>query len=151
LRTLADQTSEEYAALAKDDAVKAALEGLNRSAKLKVALGPSRTYLANLKLLEGVEASILTEDVALRREGGVFWVDVTFTGKVTHPMVFDTGASSVVLPFELAAQIGLTPGPDTPSVTAQVADGSKVQASKMAIPSVRVGKFTVSNIDCIVM
>jgi aspartyl protease family protein len=153
LRKLIDKTNEQYAALAADEEVKAVLEGLNRAGttKLKYALGPSKAYQANVKLLEKVEASVLTENVELRKEGGVYWVDVTINGKVTRPMVFDTGASTVVLPADLASQIGLTPGPDTPTMPAQVADGSEVIAHKMVIPSLRLGKFTVNNVECIVM
>jgi clan AA aspartic protease (TIGR02281 family) len=153
LRQLVDKTDQQYKALADDPAVKAVLDGLNaaQTAKTRYTLGPSRGYLANLKLLERVEGSVLTEDVPLRKEGGVYWVDVTFNGKVMRPMIFDTGASIVVLPFDLAAQVGLTPGPDAPEVTAQVADGSQVKARKMVIPSIRVGKFTVTNVECVVM
>jgi clan AA aspartic protease (TIGR02281 family) len=104
-----------------------------------------------VKVLESVEANVMSEDVILKKEGGVYWVDATFNGKVTKPMVFDTGASSVVLSAELAASIGLTPGPNDPIVTAHVADGSEVKAHRMTIPSIRVGKFTVANVDCVVM
>jgi predicted aspartyl protease len=64
---------------------------------------------------------------------------VNFNGKVTQPLAYDTGASSVVLPASLAAQIGLKPGKDDPTVRAQVADGSVVEAKPMTIPSVREG------------
>jgi clan AA aspartic protease (TIGR02281 family) len=76
---------------------------------------------------------------------------VTFNGKVTKPLAYDTGASSVVLPASLAAQIGLKPGKDDPTVRAQVVDGSVVEAKQMTIPSVRVGKFTFKDVVCIVM
>ena len=94
---------------------------------------------------------MLSETVELRKEGGIYWVDVTFNGKVTKPLAFDTGASSVVLPASLAAAIGLKPGKDDPTVRTQVADGSIVEAKRMTIPSVRVGKFTVQDVVCIVM
>src|SRR5262249_50714226 len=81
----------------------------------------------------------------------VYWVQATFNGKVTRPMVFDTGASDVVLPADLAEQIGLKPGPNDRTVTARVADGSEVKAHRMEVPSLRVGKFTVNNVECIVM
>ncbi len=34
---------------------------------------------------------MITDSAELHKEGGVFWVNVTFNGKVTKPMVFDTG------------------------------------------------------------
>ena len=151
LRQLVDQANLAYDELAQNAEARSALDALNQKAKVKLAFGPSRTYQANVKLLEKVEASVLTETVELRKEGGIYWVDVTFNGKVTKPLAFDTGASSVVLPADLAAAIGLKPGKDDPTVRAHVADGSIVEAKQMTIPSVRVGKFTVNNVVCIVM
>jgi clan AA aspartic protease (TIGR02281 family) len=151
LRRLVDDAKGRYAALAQDDGVRDALERLNRRGKEKVSLGPSRAFLANVKLLEKAEASVLSESVALRKEGGIFWVDVTFNGKVTRPMAFDTGAAEVVLPADLAAQIGLKPGRDAPTVRCRIADGSTVEAKRMTVPSMRVGRFTVADVPCVVM
>lgn len=151
LRALVDATNAAYTALAEDVEVKAALDEAGKDAKIKPTLGPSRGYLANVKLLENAEKSVLREDVALRKEGGIFWLDVTFNGKVTKAMAFDTGASTVVLPAEFAAEIGLTPGPDAPVVKCQVADGSVVDAREASIPVMRVGKFTVKDVPCVVM
>ena len=151
LRQVVDTTDAEYKALAGDAEVKNALSALNKKGKSKVTLGPSRAYLTTVGLLKKVEGSVLTEDVELRKEGGVYWVDVTFNGKTTRPMVFDTGASSVVLPAEFAEEIGLKPGPNDQTVRARVADGSEVEARRAVIPSMRVGKFTVKDVECMVM
>jgi len=151
LRPVVDAVASGYAGLAGDEGVKGALDSLNKLAKAKVALGPSRAFLANVALLEKAEASVLSESVDLRKEGGIFWLDVTFNGKLTRPMAFDTGAADVVLPAELAAQIGLRPGKDDPVVRCRVADGSIVEARQMTVPSMRVGKFTVKDVMCTVM
>lgn len=151
LRGLVDATNAAYAALDGDPDVKAAIAAVGQGTKAKPTLGPSRAYLANVKSLEGAEKSVLTEDVPLRKEGGIFWLDVTFNGKVTRPMAFDTGASSVVLPAEFADAIGLKVGPDAETVECQVADGSVVKAKLAAVPVMRVGKFTVKDVPCVVM
>jgi clan AA aspartic protease (TIGR02281 family) len=151
LRQLVNQATETYGALAQDEEVKSALDALNQKSKMKFTLGPSRTFQANVKLLEKVESSVLSETVEVRKDGGIYWVDVTFNGKITKSLAFDTGASSVVLPAALAAEIGLKPGEDDPTVRAHVADGSVVEAKQMTIPSVRVGRFTVKDVVCIVM
>ena len=104
-----------------------------------------------MKLLENAEKSVLTENVPIRKEGGIFWLDVTFNGKVTKPMAFDTGASTVLLPAEFASEIGLKTGPDDPEVECQVADGSVVKARASTIPVMRVGQFTVQDVPCVVM
>ena len=151
LRQLVDTVTHDYAILAEDDAVKQTLEQLNQKAKAKVTLGPSRSFLANVALLAKVESTVLSESVDLRKEGGIFWVDVTFNGKTTLPMAFDTGAADVVLPASFAAKVGLVPGPDDPVVRCQVADGSIIEARRMTVPSMRVGQFTVKDVSCTVM
>ncbi len=151
LRGMVDSANEAYKALADDPEVKAALEEVGKTTKAKLTLGPSKAFLANVKLLENAEKSVLTENVPIRKEGGIFWLDVTFNGKVTKPMAFDTGASTVLLPAEFAAQIGLKIRPEDPEVECQVADGSVVKARASTIPNMRVGQFTVKDVPCVVM
>ncbi len=151
LRGLVDAANESYKALADDPDVKRALDGLNATTKAKLTLGPSKAFLANVKLLENAEKSVLTENVPLRREGGIYWLDVTFNGKTTKSMAFDTGASTVVLPAGFAAEVGLKLSPDAPVVQCQVADGSVVEARAGTIPMMRVGQFTVRDVPCVVM
>ena len=97
------------------------------------------------------EKSVLTEVVELRHKGGVYEVDVTFNGKTTVPLVFDTGASFTTISAALATRIGLKPQPSDKKVELHVADGGVITANLMTIPSMRVGKFTVNNIACAVM
>lgn len=151
LRQLVDKAKEEYALASSDSEITDAIATLNKTTKTKLTLGPSRTFLDNIKTLEKVEALVLTESVALRKEGGVFMVDVTFNGNVTKSLVFDTGASSVVLPATTAAEIGLKPSESDRSVKAIVADGTEVTARLTTIPTMRVGKFTIKDVECLVM
>src|SRR5262249_39596346 len=68
-----------------------------------------------------------------------------------RPMVFDTGASLTVIPHGLAEEIGLKPSPSDPIVKCRTADGTVVEAHRMTIPSLRIGRFTVNDVDCTVM
>ena len=70
LRALADSTAKAYEELAEDAEVKDALAALSKPSRPKVTLGPSRTHLANVKLLEKAEAGILTETIQLRSDNG---------------------------------------------------------------------------------
>jgi clan AA aspartic protease (TIGR02281 family) len=152
LRQLVDKTSAEYAEIAQDDTIKQALAALaSKSKSSALKLGPSREFQANVKLLEKAEKSVLTELVELRRKGGVYEVDVTFNGKVTVPLVFDTGASFTTISAELASRIDLRPQSSDRTVELHVADGGVIAAKLMTIPSMRVGKFTVDNVACAVM
>jgi len=151
LRQIVDKTSALYAEMAQDDTIKQALSALASKSKSPPKLGPSRGFDENVKLLEKAEKSVLTEVVELKRKGGVFEVDVTFNGKTTVPLVFDTGASFTTISAELAQRIGLQPQASDRPVELHVADGGVVSATLMTIPSMRVGKFTVNNIACAVM
>lgn len=150
-RQVVERAQENYALLGKDEDVAKALAALETKSKSRLELGPTKGFLANIKQLEKYEASVLTEKVALRKEGGIFWVDVMFNGKVTESLAFDTGAAWVVLPSELATKVGLNPGAEAPTVRTQIADGTVIDAKQMNIPSVRLGKFTVKDVPCIVM
>jgi clan AA aspartic protease (TIGR02281 family) len=151
LRALVDRTRDEYAAIAADTDVRYAFVDLNRDPTDVWRLGPTLEFRSAVQMLQQVEAAVVSDSVNLARKGGVFWVDTTFNGRVTRPLVFDTGAACVVLPASMAAEIGLKPGPGDPVVRARVADGSEVPARQMVIPSLRVGRFTVANVECIVM
>jgi aspartyl protease family protein len=151
LRQLVDAVTKSYAELANDPAVKQALETLGLSSKTKPKLGPSSQFATNVKALERIEHSVMTDAVDLRKQGGVFWVDATFSGKVVKPMVFDTGASLTTIPAQLADEIGLKPSPSDPVVRCETADGTVVEARRMTIPSLRVGRFTINEVDCAVM
>jgi clan AA aspartic protease (TIGR02281 family) len=151
LRQLVDSTEKQYAELAGDDSIKKALNDLGTKSKSTLKLGPSRDFQDKIKRLERIEKSVLTEEVELRRRGGVYEVDVTLNRNVTVPMIFDTGASFVTISTELARRIGLTPQATDPTIALHVADGSVIEAKEMIIPRVRVGKFTLNNVVCAVM
>lgn len=151
LRQLIDQTNKQYADLGKDDEVRSALSALNAKTKSPLKLGPTRAYTTNVKTFERLESALLTETIDLRKDNGVFWVDAVLNGKVSKPMIFDTGASLVSLPAELASQLDLKPSADQPVVRLQTADGTIVEGKLMTLASVRVGKFTVENVQCAVL
>ena len=150
LRTLADSTAKAYDELGDDSELKEALTTLSVPNKPKVTLGPSRTHVANVKLMEKEEGKVLTETIQLRSDNGVFWVDVTLNGKTMIPMVFDTGAGLVSLGASDAAKAGVVPSPSDRTISLSVADGTSHEAKLMTLDSVRVGKFTVRNVECAV-
>jgi clan AA aspartic protease (TIGR02281 family) len=151
LRELVDSTLRQYAELARDDTIKTALEALTSKSKSPVKLGPSRGFDENAKQLAIREKSVLSQAIEMRRTGGVFEVDVTLNGKETTPMIFDTGASLVTLSNEFAAKIGVQPQPTDQTVELHDATGGITAAKKMTISTVRVGPFTVNNVDCAVL
>lgn len=151
LRKLADVAKTKYDVLANDDGIKSALAKLNEEEEKEYTLGPARAFNSNLRTLEKLESAVLTEAIPLRHEGGVYSLDVSLNGKTPVSMMFDTGASLISLPAAMAAKAGLNPSESDQTITMVLADGSKVPAKLMTLKSVRVGKFTVENVDCAVM
>ncbi len=151
LRRLADQTSEGYAGLAEDPEVVAALAEINQTSKRPVSLGPRPTFARHLKQLLKLESAITIEKIVLKSKHGVMWVDVSLNGKESKAMVFDTGASFISLPAELAALVGLHPTENDPIVYMGVADGRTVEARRMVLDSVQLAEFTVRHVDCLVL
>ena len=52
------------------------------------------------------------------------------------------------LPYAMAKEMGIEPKSSDPKVTGILADGSEVEATRIKLASVRVGKFTVEDVDC---
>jgi len=148
---LVGETDAQYATLADDPEVVAALARLNKDPKAGAKLGPSRTYQANAKALKKAQGLIQSESIPLQENNGTFEVSVTLNGKLSKPMVFDTGAGIISLPAELAKEAGVVPGPGDPKIELTTADGRVHEGTLMTLKSVRVGKFTIENVECAVM
>ncbi len=150
LRKSVDELTAKYDELSKNPEVTKALEALSASTKNKQKLGPSAKIRDAIKLLGKAEGSVQSDNIELHREGGVDHVYASL-GKVSTKMVFDTGASITTISAKLAGRIGLKPKAGDPPIRLTTADGTVVEAKRMVIPSVRVGKFTVQNVECAVM
>ncbi|MFO0957733.1 MAG: retroviral-like aspartic protease family protein [Isosphaeraceae bacterium] len=151
IRKILDQADARYEELAGFTALSQAIERSNRQSKVQVSLGPSKSYLANRKVFEKISATLLSETISVRMDGGISLIDVTLNEKLTRPMVFDTGASMVSLSAELATAAGVVLGPEAATIQVTVADGRKFEARRGVLNSIRVGKFAVEQVDCIVM
>jgi clan AA aspartic protease (TIGR02281 family) len=153
LRNLSDKLTTGYENLEADPSVKTAIETVSKSGKKELALGPSAAMKAALKSLKTIEDKTLSETIKMRRDeaSNLHYLSVTFDGKHTAELGLDTGASVISLPFKMAKEVGLEPGPSAETVRVQLADGSIVEGKAVTAPSVRVGKFTVENVMCVVM
>lgn len=150
LRELADQTVKRYEELAADTAVQAAIAALAEESGRSIRLGPRGIFARNLAELERYEAAVRTEKISLREDNGVFWVETVLNGSTRVEMVFDTGASLISLPAEAARRAGITLTDADPVVRTRVADGRTVEGRLVFLDEVRVGPFTVKNVEAIV-
>jgi clan AA aspartic protease (TIGR02281 family) len=151
IRALADRLSERYTALKADVDAQSAVAEWNAAANTKLEIKPSAFFLNSVKKLEKLEQAVISEKIPLRREGNSYYAIVIINGKPPQEMILDTGASSVVLPYNVAIECGLKPDESTATVIATVADGSKVKSKLLQLDSVRVGKFSAEHVECVVL
>jgi clan AA aspartic protease (TIGR02281 family) len=139
----------EYETLAADESLQELMKTL--SATKPVKLGPSRTFTLNDEKIKKIEDTVLSEKISLRKEGGVWMTSVVINGKDPQEFVVDTGAGILSIPGPLAEELDLVPTSDSPTIRLSVADGRTIDAKQVFAKSVRVGKFTVENVECAVM
>lgn len=140
---------QKYSALAEDANVKASLAKVNLVANPKVTIS-SAEFQAAVDELNKWQSAIESEAIAMREENGTFKVEVLLNGE-PHQMCVDTGATSVCLPFEVAAKLKLVPAETDPIIDLKLADGSVIQGRAMTLATVRVGRFTANNVECVVL
>ncbi len=151
-RNLHDEVLTKYEKLSADPAVTQAVGQYNSGSDRTYSLGPSSSFLSNARRLSRLEESVLSDSISLRRGAGGLWnLNVTFNGKETTEMAIDTGASIVALPWGTAEKVGLKPGEDDETIQLQMADGRVVDGKLVIADTVRVGRFTVENVECAVM
>ncbi len=94
---------------------------------------------------------MISESIKLRNDGGSLWVDVSINGKKSEEFVVDSGASLISIPIRMATALGIEPKDSDPDVTVSLADGSTVDGKRIKIGNVRVGKFVVEEVECVVL
>ena len=151
-RKLCEKTEADYNALQADPQVSPAIQEYNQATGKSFKLGPSPALAANQRRLQKLEEVVLSESIDLRKGPGGLWVvSVVFNGQGPVDMAIDTGASVIVLPWKTAQAVGLTPKPQDPKLSMQIADGTVVEGRRVVAESVRVGKFTAEKVECAVL
>jgi aspartyl protease family protein len=151
LRKSADELSAEYEQKSADAELPALLEKMKGVTGKTYAVGPTTSFTAALKRLKGYEDTIISESIPLREQGRTYFVSVVVNGKHTEEMVLDSGASMISLPLSLAEKFGLKPSSKDEKIRLELADGRLIEAWRMTLPSVRVGKFSLENVECAVL
>jgi aspartyl protease family protein len=151
LRRTADAIEAAYKSAADDAKLQAQLSELNAESGKTLTLQSSSSFASSIRKLVELEASIHTERIPLRRDGNTFYASVVINGKHTAEMVVDSGASLISLPLKMAVEFGLEPKPEDRPILITIADGSTITGHLKTIPSVRVGAFTLENVECAVL
>jgi aspartyl protease family protein len=152
LRSQYNGVRSKYKKLAGDTEVAKAIDGYNAKSEKKCQLGPTNSLATLDRGLKKLESSVLTESIPLQRGSGGLWhVTVSLNGKHAQDIAIDTGASLISLPYSVAQAAGMEPTPEDPTVQCVLADGHHVAARWVVAPTVRLGQFTVKNVECTVM
>lgn len=100
---------------------------------------------------EEIEEDSGPKEVALAREMGHMRVDAIFNKKVDASLLVDTGASLVIITKSLADRLRLDTNKDGTPIQLQVADGRKIEARYVVLPSIRIGDVEAKNVETAVM
>ena len=152
LRKQYDEIDEKYDQLAADANVQKALKGVSKDGA-EFKLGPSGLIRRlGPQPEEGGEQGPFGNDHASRGRGPGR-LDRFRWCSTGHPMelMVDTGAYSICLPYKAAVDAGLAPSGNAPTIQCRLADGHIVECKQVYAQTVRLGKFTVENVECGVM
>ena len=139
-----------YKDLAADPTIKALVEKAGAAAGPRPTVGPSPDFTKAVDEVATWRSQLESEAIPLREHGGVYTVQTVVNGQALQ-MILDTGASHVTLPAEVAKKLELTPTEQDPTVKMKLANGAIIEGKLMTLKSVRVGRFTVPNVSCVVL
>lgn len=147
----ADAIARKWRELAADAAVRDAVDAVNRATGKKFGLEPPASYATCLKKFKKLEEAVSSEAIKLDNESNSLWVDVTINGKHKQRLIVDSGATIISLPDKMAREMGIESDEDGEPVEVGLADGRKVPGTRIKLDSVRVGKFTVEDVECCIL
>lgn len=151
MRTQSEEVTEKWTALAADPAVKEALESVNKALSTKFTLQPATSFAANLKQLKTIEDAVKSDSIKLDNERNSLWVNVMINDKHKNRMIVDSGASTLSISDKMARGMGIKADAGGTPVRVSLADGRTVPGTMVKLDSVKVGKFTVQNVECCVL
>ena len=152
LRESADGVVTTYSQLAANAEMRQAVADLNSATGKSYSLEAGRGFQSSERRLKALEDTVLSESIPLRRDrGDSFWVSVVVNGDKTGEMLVDSGASITMFPADMAKELGIEVGSQDEKITLVLADGSRISATEVTVPSLRVGKFTVDTVRCAVL
>lgn len=151
LREKVDQASQLYETSGEDEALKQAVAKLNEATGKSFSLEPSRSLRSAIRKLESMEDEVLSEAITLRRDRNTLYASVVVNGKYDKEMVVDSGASLILLPAATAKELGVEPTKEDPMIGLVMADGRTIMGQQVMLEEVRVGQFTVNNVEAAVL
>ena len=150
VRKLSDTFDQKAIDMKGNDDFNAILGDIEETLGRKMSpIGESKS-LARLRTNLGkLESIILSDTIKLNDDGaGTFEATVSINGQETIELIVDSGASLVTIPERLVSQLNIKVGPDARPIQMTIADGSTISGKLVVLESVRMGKFTATNVEC---
>jgi clan AA aspartic protease (TIGR02281 family) len=143
-----EPTAAQYDVLTADPKIKDALSRLNAKATAKYRLGPSPDFATNLPLIRKEQALVLSAAVKFSNTANVPQLEAVFNGKLRVTVVFDSGASMVSVPWEIAQKLGIAIASSNKKIESKLANGKIVKGTLATLESLQVGPFVVRDVEC---
>lgn len=138
-----------YETLAADEEVKTAIASINQRGSLKLRLGPSQQFNSELPQVRKLRDMLRETVIKLVIEGGTPNANVVINETTTLLMTVDTGAAWVTLTADAAKKLGLKLDGNK-SMKTVTADGKVNEGKIVMLSSVRIGQFTIENVEAFV-
>jgi clan AA aspartic protease (TIGR02281 family) len=150
--TQAESMAKTYVGLAKDQDLAGAIAKVNADAHPPVKLGPGPAFASDLQFLRKAVKEIVDSPVPVQRgDDNEIHVQAMLNGTVPVEMIWDSGADLVLISADTAKQLGLKFTHHDRTIDMISADGSATKVKDVLLDSVRVGGFTVRNVECFVL
>jgi aspartyl protease family protein len=150
-RTVRSKFNESQESLAADKTLVEAVEKASEQTGQKLALKPSGTLALSDKQLKKYEDSVISESMPLEAEEGRLWINVSINGKPAEKMILDSANTAMTLSKDLAESLGIPTKESDPPVAVTLVDGREIPGRLVTLDTVRVGKFTAENVECVVL
>ncbi len=154
MKHLADKIDAKYRQLIDDPEVRSSVAALNQNLgdDQKTAFQRSTELEEQLVQLTTLAESVLSEVIPIRRtRGDSLYVDVTLNGDKTIPMVLDSGASLVCSAVQSGGCCWRKHERFRRENILQIANGETIEGTAVAIPTMRVGKFTIRDVEAVII
>lgn len=151
MRTEAEKVQGLWSKAASEAKNQAALDKVNEVLKKGLTFKPTPVFTAAERQLASYEEKVLSENIKLRDDGDQLWASVVVNGKHTKEFVVSSGSAYIGIPFPIAKEMGLEPVGSDERIQLVLADGREIPGFLKKAGSIRVGKFTVEDVEVVVL
>ncbi|MEM6979118.1 MAG: retropepsin-like aspartic protease [Planctomycetota bacterium] len=135
----------------RDSNVQIAIDVMHRNFDVAKDVSAESITSTLQKRISELAADVFQESIKLESQGnGGLMVSASINRRPIR-MVIDTGASVIALPSTAIATLELNVPADAPTRDVRLANGQRIQARSVQLPTVRVGAFQAEDVTAIIL